>query len=200
MRCDQSRDLVSARLDGEATADELGALDRHLASCPSCREFAAAATRLDRATRLTPADAVPDLTASVMAAHPQPAAAAQREVARWSLAIVAAAQLLLALPALLTGTGANAPVHTTRELGSWSVALAAGLLVAAWQPARARGMLPLGLVLVGVLAAGAAVDVVGGRTGGGGEAIHLLELAGVALLWLLARRDEALAGRPTLAR
>ncbi len=199
MRCDQSRDLVSARLDGEATADELGALDRHLASCPACRDFASASSRLDRATRLTPADAVPDLTAAVMAAAPPPAVGAQREVARWSLAIVATAQLLLALPALLTGSGANAPVHATRELASWSVALAVGLLVAAWQPSRARGMLPLAGVLVGVLTVGAVIDVVGGRAGSG-ESVHLLELAGVALLWLLARRDEALAGRPALAR
>jgi predicted anti-sigma-YlaC factor YlaD len=200
MRCDQSRDLVSARLDGEATDEELGALDRHLASCPACRDFASATGRLDRATRLTPADPVPDLTAAVMAAAPPPDLRAQREVARWSLAVVATAQLVLALPALIAGSGSDAPVHATRELGSWSVALAVGLLVAAWQPSRARGMLPLGAVLVGVLAVGAVVDVVGGRAGSGGEAVHLLELAGVALLWLLARRDEALTGRPALAR
>lgn len=138
--------------------------------------------------RLAPADPVPDLTAAIM--HAVPANSSQREAARWSLAVVAVAQLVLALPALLWGSGIDAPVHPTRELGSWSAALAVGLLVAAWQPARARGMLPMAAVLVTVLTAGATVDVVAGRTGGPGESVHLLEVAGVALLWLLARREE----------
>lgn len=189
MRCDQSRDLLSARLDGEATADELAVLDRHLASCPSCTGFAASLTAMDRTTRLIPAEPVPDLTAAVMAANPQAGRDPRREAARWSLVVVAVAQLLLALPELLTGSSGDA-VHTTRELGSWSAALAVGLLVAAWQPARARGMLPLGIALAGVLTLGAVVDVVAGTTAGAGETIHLLEIAGVALLWLLARRDE----------
>ncbi|MET1039592.1 MAG: zf-HC2 domain-containing protein, partial [Acidimicrobiales bacterium] len=55
MRCDRSRDVLSARLDGEATADELAVLDRHLASCAACTDFAASLMALDRVTRLTPA-------------------------------------------------------------------------------------------------------------------------------------------------
>jgi len=189
MRCDQSRDLLSARLDGEATADELAVLDRHLARCGGCTDFAASLVGLDRRTRLVPAEPVPDLTAAVMAANPSPVRDPQREAARWSLALVAVAQLLVALPELLIGSEGDA-VHTTRELGSWSAALAVGLLVAAWQPARARGMLPLGLVLAGVLTLGAVVDLVTGAAAGAGETVHLLEIAGIALLWLLARRDE----------
>ena len=189
MRCDQSRDLLSARLDGEATADEQAVLDRHLASCVACTGFAASLAALDRTTRLTPAEPVPDLTAAVMAANPPLARDPRREAARWSLVVVALTQLLLALPELLTGSSGDA-VHTTRELGSWSAALAVGLLVAAWQPARAKGMLPLGIALAGVLTLGAVVDVVAGTTAGAGETIHLLEIAGVALLWLLAKRDE----------
>ena len=189
MRCDQSRDLLSARLDGEATADELAVLDRHLASCVACSDFADALVGLDRTSRLIPAEPVPDLTAVVMAANAPAMRDPQREAARWSLALVALAQLLVALPELLTGSS-GAGVHTTRELGSWSAALAVGLLVAAWQPGRARGMLPLGAVLAGVLTLGAVVDVVTGATAGAGESVHLLEIAGIALLWLLARRDE----------
>lgn len=189
MRCDQSRDLLSARLDGEATADELAVLDRHLASCVACSDFADALVGLDRTSRLILAEPVPDLTAVVMAANAPAMRDPQREAARWSLALVALAQLLVALPELLTGSS-GAGVHTTRELGSWSAALAVGLLVAAWQPGRARGMLPLGAVLAGVLTLGAVVDVVTGATAGAGESVHLLEIAGIALLWLLARRDE----------
>ena len=40
-----------------------------------------------------------------------------------------------------------------------------------------------------------------GTTAGGGESAHLLEVAGVALLWLLAKREEeATAAHPVLAR
>jgi predicted anti-sigma-YlaC factor YlaD len=199
MRCDQSRDLLSARLDGEATVDEVALVDRHLASCPACTTFAADLAGLDRLTRLVPAEPVPDLTAAVMAASAPAPADPRRQAARWSLVLVATAQLVLALPSLFVGASGST-VHTTRELGSWSAALAVGLLVAAWQPARARGMLPLGLVLAGVLSLGALVDVVAGTTAGAGESIHLLEIAGIALLWLLARREEEATTRLTLAR
>jgi predicted anti-sigma-YlaC factor YlaD len=198
MRCDQSRDLLSARLDGEVTTDEVALLDRHLASCPDCTTFADDVHALDRLTRLTPADAVPDLTAAVMAAH-DPVRDPRRQAARWSLVVVAAAQLLVALPSLLTGSGGDT-VHATRELGSWSAALAVGLLVAAWQPARAKGMLPLGIVLAGVLSLGALFDIAAGTTAGAGESIHLLEVAGIALLWLLARREDEAVGRVALVR
>jgi hypothetical protein len=41
---------------------------------------------------------------------------------------------------------------------------------------------------------------VSGSTAGGGESIHLLEITGVALLWLVARRDEESTARVALAR
>src|SRR5262245_56552110 len=101
MRCDQSRDLLSARLDGEVTDDEVAVLERHLASCAACADFAGQLTALDRVTRLTPAEPVPDLTGAILAAHaPNP----RREAARWSLVVVAVAQLLLALPSLFVAT------------------------------------------------------------------------------------------------
>jgi predicted anti-sigma-YlaC factor YlaD len=199
MRCDQSRDLLSARLDDEASDDELAVLDRHLASCPACATFADEVVAVDRLTRLTPAEPVPDLTAAVMAASVAAPADPRREAVRWSLVVVATAQLLLALPSLLVAESGST-VHATRELGSWSAALAVGLLVAAWQPARAKGMLPLGIVLAGVLSLGALVDIVAGTTAGAGESVHLLEVAGIALLWLLARREDEAVTRLALAR
>ena len=116
MRCDQSRDVLSARLDGEATADELAVLDRHLASCAACTDFASSLMALDRVTRLTPAEPVPDLAGAVMAANPPVRRDPRREAARWSLVVDALAQLVIALPSLLTGPCGEA-VHTTRERG-----------------------------------------------------------------------------------
>jgi mycothiol system anti-sigma-R factor len=41
MVCDQYRDALEARLDGELAAEEAREIDRHLATCPSCaRQFA----------------------------------------------------------------------------------------------------------------------------------------------------------------
>ncbi|MDB5329929.1 MAG: putative zinc-finger, partial [Phycisphaerales bacterium] len=37
MDCEQSLNLLSARLDGEITAEESAALDGHLAACADCR-------------------------------------------------------------------------------------------------------------------------------------------------------------------
>jgi predicted anti-sigma-YlaC factor YlaD len=67
------------------------------------------------------------------------------------------------------------------------VALAVGLLVAAWQPARAWGLLPVAAALAAVMAGTAAIDLVDGTATSVGEAHHLLDLAGVAFLWLVAR-------------
>ena len=111
--------------------------------------------------------------------------------ARWALFVVALTQLVLAAPALLLGEDAGATVHVARELGSFDVALAIGLLVAAWQPARAWGLLPVIAALGLVMAGTAVVDVARGTATGFGEAHHVLDLAGLVLLWLVAREEQA---------
>ncbi len=100
---------------------------------------------------------------------------------------MAVTQLLLAAPALLMGDGAGSAVHAARELGAFDVALAAGLLVAAWQPARAWGLLPVAGVLCLVVVGTAVLDMLDGSASSSGEAQHLLDVAGLALLWLIAR-------------
>src|SRR5688500_6532628 len=40
MNCDDALNLISARLDGELSADRRARLEEHLASCPACREVA----------------------------------------------------------------------------------------------------------------------------------------------------------------
>ncbi|HWR48792.1 MAG TPA: zf-HC2 domain-containing protein [Pseudonocardiaceae bacterium] len=46
MDCAQCQEALSARLDGEVSAVDWGAIDAHLAMCAVCRRFAAKATRL----------------------------------------------------------------------------------------------------------------------------------------------------------
>lgn len=193
MDCELLREALSARLDGEDPGVEAAALDAHLAACPACTGWAAELSGLHRLVRVRAAEPVPDLTGAIMASAPRPvdprvAAARPRPVssARWALFAVALTQLVLAAPDLVMG-GDGTAVHAARELGAFDVALAVGLLVAAWQPDRARGLLPVAGALVLVLAVTAVADVLEGSASALGETYHLLEAAGLALLWLVAR-------------
>ena len=87
---------------------------------------------------MRPAEHVPDLTREILAAA-RPPARRSPAVGRhaspspgWPIV-----QLALALPALLLGEGAGVAPHVARHLGSFDVAIAIGLLVAAWRPERA---------------------------------------------------------------
>ncbi|MCK4605908.1 MAG: zf-HC2 domain-containing protein [candidate division Zixibacteria bacterium] len=40
MNCEQYRELISARVDGEIESEELDALEAHLEQCPECAAFA----------------------------------------------------------------------------------------------------------------------------------------------------------------
>jgi len=115
---------------------------------------------------------------------------------RWALFAVALTQLVLAGPAVLLGDSSGATVHTARELGAFDVALAVGLLLAAWQPARAWGLLPVAAALGLILAGTAVLDVIDGSASTLGESHHVLDLAGVALLWLVAREHRTHVGAP----
>jgi predicted anti-sigma-YlaC factor YlaD len=193
MRCDAIREAISAGLDGEAAGLDPPAIDAHTRDCAACAAWADDATTVHRAVRVRAAEPVPDLSAAILG-HPPAARARWREVwaepisaARWGLFAVALTQLLLAAPALVLGDDAGATVHVAREMGSFDVALGIGLLVAAWQPARAWGLLPVAAVLALVMGGTAAVDLVRGSVSSLNEAHHVLDIAGVTLLWLVAR-------------
>jgi predicted anti-sigma-YlaC factor YlaD len=206
MDCTTCREAISARLDGEtrgADADLIEAhlVEAHLAGCPGCREFVAKATELQRLLEGRPADEVPDLTGPILARIGEAAGdrerAWQRDV-RIALTVVGALLMLLALPALVFGQDPGATVHVARELGSFHLALAAGLLVVAWRPERAGGLLPVVAVLAVCLAVTAVLDVAAGRLPALAEAHHLLHLAGLGLVWLLASPTGR--ARPAVSR
>ena len=204
MECTHFREAVSARLDGEDPGMASSVLDAHLAGCPGCRAWSEELTALHRLVRVRSAEPVPDLSADIVDAF-VPAARRQRgggllrgEVvgnARWALFAVALTQLVLAVPALVLGEDAGATVHVARELGAFDVALAVGLLVAARQPLRAWGLLPVAAALALVMGGTAVLDLVDGRTDTVAEAHHLLDVAGVLLLWLVAREARPGTGR-----
>jgi predicted anti-sigma-YlaC factor YlaD len=208
MDCERCRTALSARLDGEDPGVLPAALDAHLAGCAACREFAAGAERLHRLARVAPAEPVPDLSDPIMAAIgpleqtvPDPRPVDERtQFLRITLAVVAVIQLAMAVPALVLGDDAGLPAHVARHLGSFSVALGVGLLVVAWRPDRAAGLLPVVGVVVLCLLASAAVDIANGRAAPGAEVSHAPELVGLVAVWLLARAGSVTTrwARPVL--
>ena len=218
MDCTTYREAISAAIDGEDPGCEMAAVAAHVADCPACRAWANAAGSVTRRARVGVADMVPDLTAAILAgvADRTEAPAARRRfgppagsrrrpvgspvvVARLGLLMVAAAQLVLAVPALL-GRDAGASIHVAHEQGSWDLALAVGLLVVVFQPRRAAALLAVMAALAGGLALTMAVDIAAGRTNAAAEAPHGLAFLGLGLLWLLSRETPAAAPkRPSAA-
>jgi predicted anti-sigma-YlaC factor YlaD len=200
MRCDLCREAVSARIDDEAPPASEAEVYAHLATCADCRGFVARTEALHRHLRVRPAEAVPDRSAELLAAVAPHAPRAEgpgaterghelpeRGWARYALLWVALTQLALAVPALLLGSDHGADLHVAHEIGSWDAALAFAMLMIAFQPRRAAGLVPFVGALTAVLLSTSAVDIIGGHTPAFGECAHLLTLLGVALLWLVSR-------------
>jgi predicted anti-sigma-YlaC factor YlaD len=189
MNCEACREAISALLDNEDPGIDPALVQAHLAACAACRADTTQAGRLQRWLWLRPAEPVPDLTPAILArigpTEPDPRQGAQREV-RIALAVLAGLVAVLPLPAPLLGDEAGVPLHLARELGAFQVALAVGLLLVAWQPRRRVQLLPVLAVLSVCPAVIAALDVAGGRTPASAEGHHLVQLAGLGLVWLLA--------------
>ena len=195
MECERYRHAISARLDGEDSGIDGATLAGHLATCSGCRNWEADVVGLTRSVRVASADPIPDLTPSILAAIGREPVHSRLDPTplRWGLVAVAAVQFVFALSTLWFGAN-GVTGHLTREVGSFDLALGVGFLFAAWRPSRAYGMLPLVGALVACLAVTTAVDLTEGRAGAGGEAAHLLDLVGLAFLWLVTRTPVAHSG------
>jgi predicted anti-sigma-YlaC factor YlaD len=195
MRCEQVREALSARMDGEVAGVAAALLDGHLAGCPDCVSWRDRAERVTQVVRQQSVPA-PDLTAAVLAAVARdraPAGAAPRRtpVARWpvhavlrvAVVVTAFAQALLAVPVLL-GAG---DVHASREMACFELAVAVGFALVAWRPAQARVLVPVAVVLAAGLGLTSVFDVVSAGLPWWHEAGHLAVVAQAALLWSLSR-------------
>jgi predicted anti-sigma-YlaC factor YlaD len=204
-RCDLVQEAVSAALDGEDPGMPRAEVEDHLEGCPACAAFARRAARLHRELRLRRAEAVPDLSAAILAGAPggglgdgRVAAGGTASVGtlRWLLALVGIAQVVASVPGIVFGEDGGMQVHAARHLGSFGAALGVGFLVAAWRPQRAVGILPVVAALGLLLVSTAVADVAGRNVAAAGETMHLAELVGVGLTWAVARAE---AGRARVA-
>jgi predicted anti-sigma-YlaC factor YlaD len=199
MACPRFREAISARLDGEDPGMPASELDGHLDDCAACSAWAARAGLVTRRARLAAAPPVPDLTATVLAALPRElpgvAAAARSRLLgtalRLALLVVGAAQAGLAWPALSAGKAAmSAPVHMAHETGAWNLGVAAAFLAVAAAPRLAAGALPFLGTFTALLLPVTLADLGAGRVTADRAMVHLLLLAGLALVATVAWRGR----------
>ncbi len=183
--CEPVREILSARVDGEAAAAEIEQADRHLATCVACRAYQQQLSILTRQVRVRPAEPVPDLVDRVVA-RARPARLGRGSWMRPALAWVAVVMLVQSVPALILGDAAGTSAHTARHLGAFGAALAIGFAYAAWRPHRAFGLLPFTAALVVTTVVSAVADATTGGVRPLSESTHVAEVAGLVLLWAIA--------------
>ena len=197
MDCSDARIAISARLDGEGSQLDGERLAAHLTSCTGCQTYTADIQAAHRRLRLSSAEPVPDLTPQIFAAinaETEDVRDDPRRGPRAGLAAVAVIQILIALPAMLMGEDAGLPAHTARHLGSFSVALGIGFLVAAWRPERVGGLLPLTAALVACLFFTSGLDA--GRRRGPMHCRNLVATPPSSWVWDCSRFSHARRGPP----
>jgi anti-sigma factor RsiW len=102
---------ISLRLDGEAAELEVAALDRHLAVCPRCREFAAETASLTQLLRVAP---LVELERPVVIAYPR---RVRSKVVRRAAAGILVAAGLAAAGVGITVVTDSGPKHPSSALG-----------------------------------------------------------------------------------
>lgn len=185
MKCETARELLSAIADSEATNDEIASVTRHVGGCVGCSAYSQEVSGFDRQFRIRAAEPVPDLVAAVTA-RARPAKLGRGGWMRPALAWVAVVMLVQNVPALILGNSAGTDEHMARHLGAFGVALAIGFAFSAWKPHRAFGLLPFTAALVATSLVSLGADVLGSGRNPLAESVHLTELIGLALLWMIS--------------
>ncbi|MQA24168.1 MAG: hypothetical protein GEU94_01570 [Micromonosporaceae bacterium] len=218
MECEQVRAALSALLDGEDPPMPAQAAIRHVAGCPECRAWQARAEQVTRSVRARSVEA-PDLTERVLAAVSADAAAragagqvaatrvrgrAKTTWLRWTVAVIAVTQIVLAVPELLgipsLHFGHGHGLHAGREDASFDIAVAVGFLLVARFPERARALAPVAIVLAAFLTVTSGIDLLSARTTLLHEVGHGLVVLQAGLMWGLSRDGGSrLAVRPRAA-
>lgn len=204
MRCDDAREALSARLDGERPQVLAQQVDAHLDSCRACRTWLiGAAVQTRRLASLEAADG-PDLVEKIMASlHEESGSRYQRWMRmlrvnhrRWMLIVIGTVQMALAV-AQIGGIdfgmvsahmhGAMSGEHLLHESTAWSLALGLAMIAAGIWPATAVGVAAIAgaysLALVGYVAA----DALSGQVTAARVASHVPVLLGLVFTLLVAR-------------
>lgn len=183
--CSHQREILSASLDGEVTLGEEQQLRAHLAACEDCAAVAEGYARLTRQARLRTAVPVPDLAGRVLD-RARPPRLGRGGWMRPALAWVAVVIAVQGVGPLASASIEGVDTHSARHLGAFALALGVGLGYAAWRPHRAFGLLPFALALLATTLAATVLDLWSGRSTPIAESVHLVELVGLVLLWMIS--------------
>ena len=203
--CTQCREALSARLDGEESATERGAIDAHLASCAGCRRFADEAARVTRLARTAVATQEPDVVGAVLAAVPWSRRPHRVTVLRVLLGLVGLAQVEVAFVEMLgahaSGHGSQGIVlqgasveHFAHESAAWNLALGVGFLWVARRSSRTSGMVPTLVTFMVVLTVLVVMDAIAGGVDVARLLAHGLVLIGLILVIVLDRLPRPAGG------
>ncbi len=199
MECLLARELASADLDGQLSASEAAGLAGHLEQCGGCRDWQ---TRLIDATRrsaVRPAGAEAIVRPSPL---PDPKLARRNRVMRVTLGWAGVLLVAWHVPDMLSA-GSEIAVHLARHQAAFAVALGLAFVFVAVRPERSFGMIPFVATFVAALGVTALVDLVNGSSSLITESRHLLEIGGLAMVWVLGvgtgprRRRTARAMAPS---
>lgn len=177
--------LISAGTDDELNRDEQLLLDSHLDGCSSCRTYGDVVASLTRTMRLRSVESERDFVVRVMT-RSRPARLGRGGWLRPALAWCGVMVVVQSVRPLVFAEIDGTPTHIARHVGASSLALAIGLLYAAWRPHRAFGLLPFVGALLASTVVSTVLDTVDGNRSALAEAVHLIEMVGLILLWMVA--------------
>lgn len=178
MECEDARNGISAAIDDNRPV--VAVIEAHLEKCDSCRRWQDAAHRLRRATLHSVAE---DESVPVAVSGLPRGFNAHRWV-RFALAWAAALLIVWNIVDMFSA-GAGTAIHLERHQAAFDVALGLAFLFVAWRPDRAYGMVPFAVTFTAALSGAAIIDLLNGASTLGRESAHLIELAGLGLLWVL---------------
>lgn len=185
MSCETARELVSAASDDELRGADRLRLADHLDGCSGCEAYAEHVAQLTRQVRLRRIAPSPDFVDRVLS-RSRPPRLGRGGWLRPALAWCGVVILVQGLRPLVFGELDGAPTHIARHVGASAVALAVGVMYAALRPHRAYGLLPLVGALLATTLVSTLLDTASGNRNALAETVHLAELVGMVLLWLVA--------------
>lgn len=177
MECDSARNAISAAIDDGG--DLSAATVQHIDSCVACRDWKERAHGLRRKT--------------LRAAAPPPADVEVFRLPdrfglhRWLRFVLAwtGALLIIWNVVEMFAQGSGSAIHLERHQAAFGVALGLAFLFVAWRPDRAYGMVPFAATFTLALSVSAVIDLANGASTFMRESAHLVELAGLGVLWVL---------------
>lgn len=194
---------MSAILDAEATTREHREVDEHVRTCADCRQWYERAANVTRLSRLTAAQSVPDLAASIPVERVLPSGR-KRHYLRLGLGAVGMLQLVLSgllsfgghatSPMHGDGVAGASTLHLAHEAAAWNVALGLAFCWLAFRGRNAAGLLPVLGASVAVLAVLSMADTVLGHVDLTRLASHLPIVLGLLLVLSLARSETPKQG------